>query len=180
MEAADYLDLKHRVIGAGYSHEIDWCESLKEVSDADTFFSEYAWVVINSGMKNQIAQGIWEKVKAALSSGKKVSDAFGHPGKAKAIQDMSDNRQKRFEDYLSAPDKLAFIGGLPWIGKVTKWHLAKNYGFNVAKPDRHLVRIAGKYGKSVTQLCQDLAQVTGDRLATVDLVIWRAANLGWL
>lgn len=74
--------------------------------------------------------------------------------------------------------KVAYLRSLPWIGDITCWHLAKNYGHDVAKPDRHLVRIAGDEG--VHGLCARLARESGDRVATVDLVIWRAANLGMI
>ncbi len=178
MNSEDYLFLKKVISEAGYREEIDWCESLEPVSDPDTFFSEYAWVVVNSGMKNQIARKIWQKVSKALSKGLPVSSAFGHPGKAAAIQYVWDNKERLFGEYLEAKNKLLFIESLPWIGKITKYHLAKNYGFDVAKPDRHLVRLAEKYGKKVDDLCRDLALITGDRIATVDLVLWRAANLG--
>jgi hypothetical protein len=179
MELAQYVELKHRVMVAGYYQEIQWAESVREPADAETFFSEYAWVVINSGMKNTVARKIWTRIQCVLAANGKVSDAFGHPGKAAAIQEVYDERESLFESYRSAADKLVFIEKMPWIGPITKWHLAKNYGFDVAKPDRHLVRIAARYGKSVTQLCKDLADATGDRVATVDLVLWRAASLGW-
>src|SRR5204862_28581 len=34
----------------------------------------------------------------------------------------------------------------PYIGPVTCWHLAKNVGMDVVKPDRHLVRMAQASG----------------------------------
>ena len=49
---------------------------------------------------------------------------------------------------------------------------------DVAKPDRHLVRISEVSGETAEALCQRLSDASGDRVATVDLVIWRAANLG--
>jgi len=74
---------------------------------------------------------------------------------------------------------MAFLASLPWIGEITKYHLGKNLGtLDTAKPDRHLVRIAGAEGAHA--LCARLARATGDKVATVDVVIWRAANLGLL
>ena len=70
---------------------------------------------------------------------------------------------------------MAWLQTLPFIVPITVYHLAKNYGFDCAKPDRHLVRIAGAEGTH--ELCARLARETGDRIATVDVVIWRAANL---
>ena len=47
-----------------------------------------------------------------------------------------------------------------------------------AKPDRHLVRIAGALGaRSVDHLCRPLAEFSGDPVSVVDLVLWRFATL---
>ncbi len=69
---------------------------------------------------------------------------------------------------------LDFLAQLPFIGPVTVWHLAKNLGLDVAKPDRHLVKIARDFGYSCVQkFCAEIANSTGDRLAVVDLILWR-------
>jgi hypothetical protein len=157
-------------------------ETVKAPESALGFFQEYAWVVLNSGMKNQVAQMIWDKVKSALRLGDRVDTVFKHPGKGTAIQQAWGNREKLFLDYQSQPaaELLNWLQALPWIGPITKYHLAKNLGLDVCKPDRHLVRIASKYGLTPEELCTALARKIGDRVATVDLVIWRAANLGMI
>ena len=70
---------------------------------------------------------------------------------------------------------------LPWIGPITKYHLARNLGIDVAKPDRHLVRLAKRFGYNestgVQQMCEELAERTRDRIGVVDVVLWRYANL---
>jgi hypothetical protein len=48
------------------------------------------------------------------------------------------------------------------------------------KPERQLKRVAGKYGKTPEEFCTELAKKTGDRIGTVDTVMWRAANLGMI
>jgi hypothetical protein len=59
-------------------------------------------------------------------------------------------------------------------GPVTVWQLAKNLGFDVPKPDRHLVRIAEQLGfSSPSQLCGAIADVSGEAVKVIDLVIWR-------
>ena len=182
MRTEDYLTLKERLIEAGYSKEISWSEAVGPPPDSLTFFSEYAWVVINSGMKNQVAQKIWKSITDALWFGARVLSVYGHLGKASAIQHVWENQQRLFEDYLACPDsdKLSWIQTLPWIGPITKYHLAKNLGMDACKPDRHLVRIASKYQLTPEKLCSFLAQETGNRIGTVDYVLWRAANLGWI
>lgn len=176
VDVIHYKSLRREITNRGYGHEIDWAQNVSEVSDPLFFWREYAWVVLNSGMKNQVAAGIWQRVRPVVEGGGSASLVFGHKGKAKAIDTVYATREQRLAEYLASVDKVEHLRTLPWIGRVTCWHLAKNVGLDVAKPDRHLVRIAGSEG--VAELCQRLAAVTGDRVATVDLVIWRAANLG--
>ncbi len=171
-----YLQLREKITAMGYGHEIDWADSIQPVSDAKSFWAEFSWVVLNSGMKNQIAKQIWDRVRPAVEGGDSASTVFGHKGKSSAIDFVWQNCERLLKEYLAAEDKIEYLHGLPWIGNITKWHLAKNFGHDCAKPDRHLVRIAGEEG--VHNLCSRLSRASGDRIATVDLVIWRAANLG--
>lgn len=183
MRPEEYLSLKEALLRDGYEKEITWAETVGSPEDARTFFAEYAWVVINSGMKNQVAHRIWERIQESLLiHGHSVSQVFNHPGKSQAIQRAWENREELYQEYLRQPseEKLAWLETLPWIGPITKFHLAKNLGMDMCKPDRHLVRIAGGYGMTPDELCSTLARATGDRIGTVDYVIWRAANLGWI
>lgn len=180
MDAGTYLDLKRALIEAGYAGDIDWCEDVRECESAEAFAREHAFVVCNSGMKAQVAVGIFRKVWEALTTGGDVRAVYGHPGKAWAVAFVYENREQFFEEYKAAEDKLAYLVTLPWIGDITKYHLAKNFGVDVAKPDRHLVRVAGEYGTTYDELCRRLSEEVGDRIGTVDYVIWRAANLGMI
>lgn len=171
-----YRQLVAELARRGFGGDVKWSEELEPVADADTFWREFAWVVLNSGMKNSIARGIWERVRPAVVAGRSASSVFGHKGKSAAIDFVFANRERLLGEYQTAADKLDFLRGLPWIGAITCWHLAKNYGLDVAKPDRHLVRVAGEEGTHA--LCARLAKASGHRVATVDLVIWRAASIG--
>lgn len=171
-----YAALRRDLVELGYGHEIEWAQNVQPVSDPLCFWQEYAWVVLNSGMKNQVAAGIWRKVRPVVEGGGTAASVFRHQGKAGAIDRVFQGREDYLQQYLLAEDKIAFIRGMPWIGPITCWHLAKNYGVDTSKPDRHLVRIAGDEG--VQGMCTRLARDSGDRIATVDLVLWRACNLG--
>lgn len=127
-----YSELLGEVAAAGYGHEFEWAQGVLPVSDPLLFWQDFAWVVLNSGMKNQVAAGIWRRVRPAVMAGRSASTVSGHADKAAAIE------------------------------RVFR--------------DRHLVRLAGDEG--VDSLCRRLAAATGHRVATVDLVLWRAANLG--
>ena len=178
MNKTTFWDLRQKIVNAGYGEEIAWQESVAEPETADEFMWQYIWVVISSGMKNQIARIIEQRIVKAYNDNKPINTAFRHKGKVKAIEFMVANHDKLFEDYLEADSRLEFLKSLPYIGDITKYHLAKNLGEDVVKPDRHLVRIAKQYEVTPLQLCQNLVKETGYKLATVDLIIWRAANLG--
>lgn len=170
-----YLSIREAVISRGYAREVDWAQSIQPVSCSFEFWCEFAWVVLNSGMREQVARGIWRRVFPAVTNGASAGDVFGHKGKVGAIDEVFANRHRYLRDYLAAADKLEFLRSMPWIGGITCYHLAKNYGHDCAKPDRHLVRLAGEEGTHA--MCARLARESGDRIATVDVVIWRAANL---
>lgn len=178
MDSKFYLKLKSELINRGYKGEIEWAENLELCNSAIDFFAKYMWVVISSGLKNQVARIIYDRIVVAMKQGKRPSEVFKHLGKTKAIESLFKNKDREFKAYQETSDKLSFLETLPWIGKITKYHLARNLGLDFCKPDRHLVRIAKTYNTTPDVLCKRLARETGDRIGTVDLVIWRAANLG--
>lgn len=179
MTPSRYHELKAAIINAGYEQDIDWAQGVKVPDNADDFAGEVIWVILCSGMKEQIARIIQGRVWAAIKAGKPVKgNVLGKSGKAAAIDTIWRDRVALFTSFKTAPDKVAFCVGLPWIGNITKWHLAKNLGVDCAKPDVHLERAATHYGTTPAALCASLAAATGDRIATVDVVIWRACNIG--
>jgi hypothetical protein len=180
MNTTEFWRLRQAVVDAGYGEEIVWQESVTEPDTADEFMWQYIWVVLSAGMKNQIARIIEQRIVEAYNTGKPIGSIFNHKGKVKAIEYMIANHDKVFEDYLQTTDRLAFLESLPFIGKITKYHLAKNLGEDVIKPDRHLIRIAESYSTTPLALCEKLSKETGYKKATVDLIIWRAANLDLL
>ena len=181
MTPSFYQELKDILCGNGFADEIEWAENIEPCPNARSFAEEAVWVIINSGLKNQVARGIYNKVSQELFlKGKLTGKTFGHERKVEAINFIFKNQDNLFLEYQNAEDKLAYLETLPHIGLITKYHLAKNLGLDMVKPDRHLVRIAKKYQTSPLKMCQKLAQETGDKLALIDTVIWLAANLGIL
>jgi hypothetical protein len=179
MTPSRYREIRAAIAAAGYEHEIEWAQTVKPPETADDFASEAIWVILCSGMKAQVARIIQARVRDAINSGKPVKgNVLGRSGKAAAIDAIWAQRHTFYQAFREAGDKIEFCRSLPWIGNITKWHLAKNLGVDCAKPDVHLERVAKHYGTTPAKLCGDLAALTGDRIATVDLVIWRACNLG--
>ena len=138
------------------------------------------YVVVNSGMSWTVAQSIYEKVIRALQSHGRVGAVFGHRGKVRAIKYVWRHRHRLHDEFIASSNPVGFCEALPWIGPTTKWHLAKDLGVDVAKPDVHLARLACRDRTTVARLCQRLARQTGYRVATVDTLLWRACATGIL
>lgn len=164
----------------GFGEMIAWSEAIQPCQDARAFALEAVYVICNSGMNFKVANGIYWRVVAALRARQSAKTVFGHPGKAPAIDFIWKNRRVLFAAYDLASNKLAFCATLPWIGPVTKFHLAKNLGVDVAKPDVHLERLAKAEGISVVAMCMRLAKQTGYRVTTIDSILWRACADGYL
>lgn len=177
IDKAVFQGLTQKLVDFGYEDEILWSRNIKPCDTAFKFASEATWVILNSGMKNQIAQKIWDKIKVAWCEGRTTASAFGHKGKVSAIDYIWTNRDELFTQYQSSDDKIGFLKSLPWIGGITCWHLAKNLGHDCVKPDRWLVRVADKHNTTPDNLCEQISQLTGETKHTVDLIIWRACNL---
>lgn len=183
MTVREYRELRTRLIDAGYADEIMWAETVHAPESAHDLWCEYGWVVVNSGMRNTVARTIWDRIAYDVAHGRRAADSFGHKPKAAAIDGFRARRHSRLMEFrlvdaLGVDAVLDWCQSLPWIGPTTKYHLAKNLGADVAKPDRWLCRVAAASGETVEALCARLAAATGDRVATVDLVVWRACERG--
>lgn len=181
MNVEKYLKLKDKLIEFGYADEIDWQTNLQPCDDAIIFRNEAIWVILNSGMREQIARVIHKRIWAAVGDGKDISNVFGHKGKVAAIKTILSSYGRMFSEYQQATDRVEYLQTIPFIGGITKYHLAKNLGHDVVKPDRHLVRIAKEHGiADCNILCENISKGTGDKVSVVDIVLWRSANLGWV
>lgn len=179
---AFYYFAKKVCIAEGFEEEIQLVEERRfDQINSTYFFREYAWVVISSGISNKAATSVFRKLMETRNI-----DVVKHPGKNKALK-------KADRDYLewffhlqkckTDKERIEYLQTLPYMGPATSYHLARNLGIDCAKPDRHLVRIAEhfRYEKwigvhqlfDVQTMCSDISKKTGDRIGTVDIVLWR-------
>lgn len=165
---------------AGYASDIDWAESVAAPENAEYFASEVIYVICNSGMRFTVARKLYDRVCAALYEGLSAHTVFGHKGKASAIDHIWQQRETLFQGYIAAADKLSYLRQLPWIGNITVYHAAKNLGVDCCKPDVHLTRLARACNTTPEALCATLSEQTGYRVATIDLILWRASAIGIL
>src|SRR3546814_9802645 len=100
----------------------------------------------------------------AIANGVSRATVFGHKGKSAAMDHIWANRTQLFADYLAAPDKIQYCRSIPWIGDITCYLLAKNFGAQVAKPDVHLVRVSSEEHtselKSLMRISYDVFRLT--------------------
>ena len=165
----------------GYQKEIQWAESLDfKALTFEQFMGEYCWTVINSGMKYEVAKKIEERFEGSGCDPSVVT----HPAKQRALKEAKAHDREWFTKLqtMTTPNAvLHFLDSLPHIGPITKYQLAQNIGLDVAKPDRWLVRAAARFGYAdVQKFCRDIAEKTGQRVRTVDLIIWRYAQANGL
>jgi hypothetical protein len=174
------------VVDAGYQDDIALAEGLANVKPtAQYVLGESAWVIVNSGFRFQVARKLWPWITSAFHDfdmaqldNRCVETALkvlNHRGKIQAIADLGALVRDRGHEWIVAmaanPLKLMT---LPWIGKITCWHLAKVLGVDCVKPDVHLQRAATAAGYATPrELCEALRDATGDRLTVLDSVLWR-------
>lgn len=158
--------------------DVEWSEAIAPPPNPEEFALETIFVICNSGMKNTVARRIFDRIIPCITSGGRAFEVFKHPGKAAAIDKIWMERERFYDEYMAAPDKVVYAQTIPWIGKITCYHLIKNFGADVAKPDVHLQRMAYREGCSAQSLCERLSAETGYRVATIDTILWRACANG--
>lgn len=189
-----YLDAKLFVIDQGYSEEIEWqdCLDIDNITES-AFLREASWVILSSGMRETVIRKIfplisdcffnWESAFKILENKshcyKSAVNIFSNEPKINAILKIAEIIETLgFEEVfkIMIEDGVDYISTFPFMGPATSYHFAKNIGLDVAKPDRHLVRIANSLGYNCPQqLCSDISKQTDEKLSVVDLVLWRYA-----
>jgi hypothetical protein len=187
-----YREAKWFACASGYTSEVLWQQtrSFDSLNEAE-FLREAAWVILSSGFRESVVRRLFSNLslcfcdwESAASIAERAHlcrstalDVFKNERKIDAILNIANRVYLCTFDRLKVQireNPIAVLKDLPFIGPVTAWHLAKNLGFDVAKPDRHLVRLAEDLGFSNAQdMCRLLSQLTGDLQSVVDIVLWR-------
>jgi len=191
-----YLLAKSVVLGEGFGHEVTWQDGIHFAEVTETIFlRETAWVVLSSGMRETVIRNKFKSFSSAFHNWVSAQQirvnatlckrnafrVFGHVGKIDSIIRIACE-----VDYIGfecfkvkiLDEGVSFLQSLPFIGPATCYHLAKNLGMDVVKPDRHLLRISALMGyENPTEFCEVISTSVGDRVSVVDLVVWRYATL---
>lgn len=183
-----------------YQEELKFIQSTKFDSvTPEFFFREYAWVVHATGFSAKAvgkfmprlmeAYGGWKKLSSEnfVPAFKRVKKVCNNRQKAKAIHSMAKLMAKHADwdkfktEQLSKPELLS---KLPYIGKITCFHLGRNIGLlDCVKPDLHLIRLASHWEFETCDLmCSSMQsyheKLTGKKipLGIIDLALWYASS----
>jgi hypothetical protein len=191
-----YFCAKSAVMAAGFSDEIEYHDRLcfDELHECD-FIREAAWVILSSGMRESVIARKFAGVSNAFLDWRSCPDIvaqrdscrsaalaiFGHERKIEAILEVvAAVASEGFENIRQQAKEYgpAYLQRFSFIGPATSFHLAKNLGIDVVKPDRHLARISSALGyQSPNDMCQELATALGEKVCIIDVVFWRFATL---
>jgi 3-methyladenine DNA glycosylase Tag len=180
----------------GFQDEISWQSKLCfDNLDESSFLRETAWVILTCGMKEAIIRNKFEAFSECFfhwSSARKITanrekceysalKIFNNRQKISAILNAAEQVKNFGFETLKKKiqsDPINYLQIFDYIGPVTVYHLAKNIGLPVAKPDRHLVRIAQQENYcDVQSFCGEISRLSGDSVPVVDIVFWRFATI---
>ncbi len=194
--AHGYFFAKHYIISKGFGNEIDWQDGLNyDQLTEQKIIHEFTWVILASGMNDKVVRKIFPLVKKAMlnfESARKIHNhrdkclydamkVLNHRGKIQAILSFIEyinvHSFSRVKNQIKI-NGIDFIQTFSYMGKATSYHFAKNIGLNVAKPDRHLIRIVNILGYDDPHtFCDELANQINEKASLIDLVLWRYATL---
>lgn len=199
VDVALYLRVREHLA----ARDADWAEMQRWSNTGrafpatpDDMAREIVWIILCAGRSAQAARTIEAKVWAAIRAGRPASDGFGYRAKAAAIDRAWNEREQDYAALTKVHAQgdikglIAWCGSLPYVGEVTRYQLAKNFGCDLLKPDQWLARLAGIPDRPILRadlkfdacmaLCTPLVLATGDSYALVDSALWLACNKGIL
>ncbi len=193
--ALAYLLAKKEVLGSIYAPEvIEPLDDPWEISEP-RFLRELAWVILCGGMAESVVRKVFPAITLSFlnwRSAEEISERssecissatahFRHKKKIEAIAAGARTVHNRSfpvvrDEILRDPLRSLMV--FQFIGPTTAFHLAKNIGVQVAKPDRHLTRLASASGfDDVQTFCGRISVFLGEDIRKVDSVLWRFATL---
>lgn len=174
----------------------------------EEFAFECFYVVCVAGFKQDYAKAMCNKIISFIKNKNfdfgedDLLQLYGNKMKVKAIKQIWDNREKYQKDFYNlknTQEKVDFLGNLPHIGNITKYHLARNLGLNFVKYDIWIQRLGvALYGNNsfvdkvnnskllpeIKQYCdimfEKLHKETGEKVGYIDVVLWRSCQKGLL
>lgn len=208
----NYLQLK--LIELGLDSDRRSFREIRDILNNQPIFSpedfafECFYVVCVAGFKQDYAKAMCNKIISFIEDNNSnfteedLSKIYGNKMKVKAIKNIWDNRkiyQEKFYKLEDVDKKVDFLGSLPHIGNITKYHLARNLGLNFVKYDIWIQRLGvALYGNEsfvdkvnnskllpeIKRFCDmmfnKLCNETCEKVGYIDVVLWRSCQKGLL
>ncbi|MFZ5825235.1 MAG: hypothetical protein ACOY94_13045 [Bacillota bacterium] len=167
-----------------------WRSERPEGRTDQDLLSEYGWVVVSCGMTAHVTSKLWPGLTEAFCRWDPAEVAarpvdvrvaalgvLKHPRKIGAILDYADDLARHPGQMarlaaLPVKEVLAYLQTLPWVGEKSRYHLARNLGWDVVVKTGPVPRLAAFLQTTPEALVEATAREVGERLRTVDLVIW--------
>lgn len=179
-----FIKAENEVYRMGHGEEIRYFSGIKfEDQSIDTFVNEYIYVILNSGISEKGAHKIHARVVKAMNELRPDWDLEipRVSWKRYAIRSAVDHGKEWFERVKKADDKISVIRSLPSLGgEALGYHLARNMGIDCVKPDRHMKRLAKRFGYATPlEMCQDIKDdfEKNIRLGVIDYILWRYCEI---
>lgn len=186
---ADIEEIFLKAVDYAVAYHLDTLDYFRSVSLEDLtperFWSEYVWTVYASGFNAKVlstkfealmnAVGPWDWTQPNLWVSKRVMHIIAHPRKCEAVLRcrtylISMGWDAFCSEYCLSPEDLK---ELPYIGRITCYHIARNLGVDCVKPDLHLVRLSTRYSfENPEAMCAYLAGLSDERIGVVDFILW--------
>lgn len=171
----------------------------------DEFAFECFYVICVAGFKQDYAKIMCNKIINFVKNNEKftiedLSTIYKNKLKIKAIKNVWDYRalyNYNFYNCETVEDKVDFLGTLPYVGNITKFHLARNLGLNFVKYDIWIQRLGvALYGAEefvdkvnntkllpeIKYYCDimfdEIQKKTNEKVGFIDVVLWRACQKG--
>lgn len=208
----NYLQLKLMELGLDSDRrsfkEIRNILNTKPILTPEEFAYECFYVICVAGFKQDYAKKMCNKVIDFIKNNNfnftedALAQVYGNKMKVRAIKQIWDNRisyQKKFYSLKTTEEKVDFLGSLPHVGNITKYHLARNLGLNFVKYDIWIQRLGvALYGNDdlvnkvnnskllpEIKYCCDLMfnklnKETNEKVGYIDVVLWRSCQKGLL
>lgn len=177
---------------AGLSEEVEWQRNsdFALFSESD-LLREAAWVILCSGFRESVVQRHFDHLSLCFCDWESAEEIVFNADACRISAQVVFRNKAKLDAIISVARRIMLFGfenirqaaitspleelkKLPFIGPITVLHLAKNLGLDVAKPDRHLVRLADRFGfADASDLCLAIGRSTGESTKVVDLILWR-------
>jgi len=172
----------------------------KHLSSED-FASAVAYVILASGFSQKTAKKYHKIIMDKIQGNCCIEDLFNifnNKSKINSIVCVWNNRVEFCDGFYkckSSDEKIKYLTSLPYIGKITANHLARNLGIDVVKYDIWIQRLGvlysgnkklsslidnGNLNPKIKKVCDDmfdeLVKNTGLPRGYIDVVLWKSAQ----